>query len=186
VVRARVAAQAKCGRAPITKPRPAYSPSSAVPTKRWPNTSAHSRSIPAMPKAAWNLALLQMLTGDFENGPGGPRDPLGNSRNSRPAYPKPARADVASAPSRSTARPSWSAPRRGWATTIQHARYLPMLAAAGRPASSSWVEPGLCPAACGREGCGAVLCRSWKSTVLAVLRLSYSRQLPAARLRPRG
>ncbi len=104
---------------------------------------------PGYAEAAWNLALLQMLTGDFENGLKG-REIRWQFPQLRPAYPN-------------LGGPMWLGAEpldgktilvcaeEGLGDTIQHVRYVPMLAARGARVILV-IEPALCPLLAGVAG----------------------------------
>jgi len=104
---------------------------------------------PAYGEAAWNLALLQMLTGDFENGLKG-REIRWQFPQLRPAYPN-------------LGGPMWLGAEplagktivvcaeEGLGDSIQHVRYVPLLAARGARVILV-VEPALCPLLAGVAG----------------------------------
>lgn len=104
---------------------------------------------PGHAEAAWNLALLQMLTGDFEAGLRG-RELRWQFPKLRPAYPD-FRGAMWLGAGPLDGRTIIVCADEGLGDTIQHVRYIPMLAARGARVILV-VEPALCPLLAGMTG----------------------------------
>jgi tetratricopeptide (TPR) repeat protein len=117
---------------------------------------------PDFGEAAWNLALLQMLVGDFESGWKG-REVRWKFPQLRPAYPD-FRGEMWSGEQKLTGKTIVVCADEGLGDTIQYVRYLPMLTARGARVIFV-VEPTLMPLLSGARGVSLCLPKL-ESTVL--------------------
>lgn len=94
-------------------------------------------------EAAWNLALLQLLLGDFEAGLRGREVRWGFRKELMPSYPK-LKSPLWLGETPLAGKTILVCADEGFGDSIQYARYLPLLAARGARVILV-VEPALCP-----------------------------------------